>query len=295
MNSKLVMGLIGALIISLGAFNIYQYTSSSKQKAAYEATIAELQASQSNGEAAIEMTSAVSLLTDLKAGQLITNEDITVANVPTTSVPQNAIVDPLNVVGKVARINMGMNTILTDDVVADKRISNTTKQRQVYFDYATTDITEGDYVDIRIAYTNGADYVVIPYVQVQKAKGNFIEILMDEGQYAVYKGMNLDYLTTKEFGTRIYLDRYSEPTLQTPVKQTYVVPEFINQLIAANPNITNKIVDSGNKATQEEIKILNEQLNNSGSDLTWGDVQPEGEVTSGEKEETSNDLAGFGG
>ena len=295
MNSKLVMGLVGTLIIGLGSFNVYQYTSYNNKVVEYETMVQELTLNQGgdSSEGAI-LSSVVGMVNEVKQGSVIQPDDVTVLNLPEAVVPESAVASADEVIGKVARIDLMPNTMLIDSLVADRKYTNTTKQRQVYFDYATTDVSEGDFVDIRLAYPDGSDYVVLPYMQIQKAKGKYIEILMDEGEYALYKGMCVDYLTSKDYGVKIYIDKYLDPLIQVPVKQTYVVPEKIQQYVEANPNIVDKVIDSNNEATREEIRILNESLGRTGDKLIWEEVQPQGEIKSSDESSTSNELVAFG-
>lgn len=294
MNSKLVMGLVGVIIIGLGSVNIYQYTNYNKERATYEQTLQDLMNSQTADTGSeIVLKEVVGLVNEVNAGKKILDEDIQMISMPEANVPENAIVNIADLKGKQARVDLKPNTVITPQLIADVDLTVTSRLRQIYYDYASTDIIDGDYVDVRLFYPTGEDYIVFSRVQVEKSSGNYVELMLNEGQYNLSKSMYMDYLNGKDAGVKIYLDKYIDPLLQKPSKVTYVSSDKIKQIVYGSPNVVDKVLDSNNSAVRQEIEKLNREIKR-GVTLDWQSVQPEGKVTQSKAATgTGTGLQGF--
>ena len=89
------------------------------------------------------------------------------------------------IVGRMVKYDVSKNTLITDTVMFPKFDEPTNDERMVEFNYILlpSDAYKDDYVDIRIQFTNGEDYLVVAGKKIEKCTGNttvFFRLTEDE-------------------------------------------------------------------------------------------------------------------
>lgn len=189
--------------------------------------------------------------TDEKGNTVITTETQRVLNVVTSI---NDIVD------KEFRIDLDANSILSPDDVIDSRVDNTSRYHEMIVDDFPTDIMPGDYVDIRIRFTYGEDFIALPHKRIEKLdlRNGIFTIILNENELNIYDSMLLDKAMYDS--TTIYMLKYVDNSSQSAAEGFYPVNKNVAEIIAANPNLTNLV--------EEAMKLEREQLNSiMGGDL----------------------------
>ena len=149
----------------------------------------------------------------------------------------------LNSIPVVAKVAMNRNSVLTRELVtsADNTTTNDVRQEEFNMIVLPTQITTGDYVDIRLTLPSGQSYIVVskkevtipeidgvPSVDTIWMNLSEAEILMINN--AIVEAYYID-------GAKLYANIYTEPGLQSAAITTYTPSAEVDALIQSNPNI----------------------------------------------------------
>lgn len=195
----------------------------------------------------------------------------------------NVITSTNDVVGKQFRIALEANSILSPDDIVDTSIDDTVREYQLIFDDFPTDIQVGDYVDIRIRFTYGEDFIAIPYKRVEALEINngLFTMYFSEYELNTYNSMLLDKAMYES--TEIYILKYLDPSSQSAAEGFYPINDNVSEIINANPNLL--------KLVEEQMELERAQLNSiMGGDISSFDSKRLNEVT-GAIRDISKDLA----
>lgn len=150
----------------------------------------------------------------------------------------------LNTVPIVAKIDMNANTVITSDLIvqSDEVVTDDVRRVQYNTVLLPMDLMTDDYIDIRIMFPNGQNFIV-----VSKA---LVEIPMNsDGSYApdsIFVNLREDEILALSSavveaygvqGASLYATKYAEPGLQKAAIPTYTPNYETTQLIRSNPNI----------------------------------------------------------
>ena len=149
----------------------------------------------------------------------------------------------LNSIPVVAKVAMNRNSVLTRELVtsADNTTTNDVRQEEFNMIVLPTQITTGDYVDIRLTLPSGQSYIVVSKKEVTIPEIDGVpsvdtiwmnlseeEILMINN--AIVEAYYID-------GAKLYANIYTEPGLQSAAITTYTPSAEVDALIQSNPNI----------------------------------------------------------
>ena len=170
-------------------------------------------------------TQDVAVLTrDVIQGEVITADMVTTARVHKKTVPTGAL-EAGEISGQVAKYNIAANVPLTSSMLTDEIISADIRSQEVNTVTMPSDLGEMDYIDIRIMYPNGTDYIVLAQKQVQQIAGQTMWLNLAEDERLLLNSAIVDsFLTT---GTKLYATKYADSDAQikvasdiSPVKET---------------------------------------------------------------------------
>ena len=165
----------------------------------------------------------------------------------------NVVTNLNDAVGKQMRVALGEGQLLLTDYVVDYALDNTERIYEVALLEFPTDIQVGDYVDFRIRFTFGEDFIAIPHKRVEGvdlANGLFT-FHFTEDEINTYNSMLID--TAMYDSCDIYVLKYTDIESQTSAQAYYPVNTNISEIIAVNPNILNLV--------KEETMLERQQLN----------------------------------
>ena len=177
----------------------------------------------------------------------------------------------LNSIPVVAKVDMDRNTILTRELVtsADNTTTDDVRQEEFNMIVLPTQLTTGDYVDIRLVLPSGLNYIVVSKKEVTIPEIDGVpsvdtiwlnlseeEILMINN--AIVEAYYID-------GAKLYANIYTEPGLQGAAITTYTPSAEVDSLIQTNPNI----VDEAKQALRSRYNadqrnnIINGEISNN--------------------------------
>lgn len=145
----------------------------------------------------------------------------------------------------IAKININENTIITSDMLALGELLTDDIRKQEYNAVVLpTDLTSGDYIDIRMMLPNGQDFVVL--------SKKMVELPMIDGmesETTIWLEMSEDEILTMSCaiveayrinGSKLYATKYKDPGYQEAAEITYPISAEVRQLIISDPNVTEK-------------------------------------------------------
>lgn len=100
-------------------------------------------------------------------------------------------------------------------------------------------LKEGDYVDLRITYPRGEDFVVLSHKRIMSITEQTLKVYMTEEEQILYQSALVDFYLSRNYGSDIYLTKYVEPGLQSDASVFYSVPTHIESVVRLDPNVVN--------------------------------------------------------
>ena len=180
----------------------------------------------------------VTFTRDVVQGEKITNDMVTTARIHNNTVPNGALLSTGSVVGKIAKYNIVRNSTAVSSMISDKIISEDVRIQEINEVLLPTDLAVNDYIDIRIMYPSGIDYIVLAEKQVTKIVGSTIWMDMSEEDTLILNSAIVDSYLTE--GTKLYAVNYADPTTQIKLgdeeaielAKTYIKEKLGNELSA---------------------------------------------------------------
>ena len=168
----------------------------------------------------------------------------------------------------VAKIDLKAGTILTKDMLTTSSETATDDLRKQEYNMLSlpTDLKDGDFVDIRIRFGNGQDYIVvskkqvtIPQIAGAPAEG-VIDVNLSEDETIAMSSAILE--TYQSTTVEMYVSRYTDPGMQAAATPTYPVNAECLNLMISNPNIVEdaKNAIAGRYNTTLRQNYINSQL-----------------------------------
>ena len=210
-------------------------------------------------------TKAYALNRDVKSGQEITADMLSPINTYSNLIPQNYIDSTILTSvesGKkvVAKVDLYKNTILTASTVTTEENTVTKDVRTMEYNMLTLPInlTIGDYVDIRITFPDGQDFIVIAKKEIKNIQGNTVTFDMSEADILMLNSAIVESYIMK--ASNIYIAKYVEPGMQEKAANTYVPTAEVIRLIETDSNI---VSTAKNELTSRFDANIRNQMNST--------------------------------
>lgn len=137
-----------------------------------------------------------------------------------------------------SRIPLSAGTMLTTDMVVRSDIASTYRNMEYTMITLPSLLEEGDYIDVRIAYPDGTDFVILSKKQVKKCNTTTIWLDVSESEMLSLGEAIVEYYVM-DGNAKLYATRYMN-VAQSDVSVTYVPNENIAALIEHNATLTEK-------------------------------------------------------
>ena len=182
----------------------------------------------------------------------------------------------LNTVPLVAKVTMKKNTLITKELInkSDNMVQDDVRRQEYYMLVLPTDLQTGDYIDVRVMFPNGQDYIVVSKkeVEIPNIAGvdseDTIWINLSEDEILHMSCAIVDAYQVK--GSKIYVTKYTEPGMQEAATPTYPINESTSKLLQNDPNILEKAMNgilerySNNGASDLRNNYINSAINSQG-------------------------------
>ncbi|MCI8481527.1 MAG: hypothetical protein HFJ27_00025 [Clostridia bacterium] len=221
-NSMLIGIIIGLIIGCIGiAFFFMQATNYKKQIE----------------EAAANTRKAYALKSNIKSGSNITIDDLVEVSalkdvIPTDYVTLADITDKT-----IAKLDLTQGLVLSKSMIqeTDAKITSDLREQQYNMIVLPQYLDIDDYIDIRITYPNGQDYIVASKKRIKNISEDTIWIDMYEQETLVMTNAIVE--AYKAPGSKLYATTYVEPGNQVDATPTYVPSSAVINLMNSDPNI----------------------------------------------------------
>ena len=154
------------------------------------------------------------------------------------------------------KVTVPAGTIITKDMVAigEKVVSDDIRTVEYSMINLPSEVLDGDYIDIRLLFPGGQDYVILGKKKVEKCTDTTIWIKQTEEEIMTLNNAIIDSYLAE--GSKLYATRYTEPGIQKAAQQTYPVSNEVLDLIRQSPNIVteakNALAERYNSARMQE-------------------------------------------
>lgn len=161
--------------------------------------------------------------------------------------------------GSTAIIDMNEGLTVMKNMVTPVEIATDTREYEIQVCNLMVDQKENDYVDIRIMFPNGSDYLILPKKQIKNLSMEecIFWTYLNEEEILRMASATIDAFTVT--GTKIYATRYVESNLQEEAVPTYVVNATVNDMM--NPssthydnNLLTKAITTLNMNARQELE-----------------------------------------
>ena len=175
----------------------------------------------------------------------------------------------LNSVPLIAKVDMNANTVITTDLItkSDNPTTDDLRQQEYNMLVLPTDLQTGDYIDIRVQFPSGQDFIVVSKkeVEIPQIGGTdspdtiWVDLTEDEILHmscAIVESYRVS-------GAKLYVTKYTEAGMQAASTPTFPVNRETSELISNNPNIVERIKQEINARYNNNgsVQIRNEYIN----------------------------------
>lgn len=200
---------------------------------------------------------------DIEAGTEITSDMLEKFDLPSSLVPNN-IVEQSDAIGKITKIDMKKNTPLTDAMLFHNgKLPRDLRHVEFNFIDLPTKLEKGKYVDVRIAFPTGHDYIVLSKKKVEDLLNITVWHELNELEIIRIRNATVDAYIEN---ATIYALEYVDPYMQDEAVVTYPLKEEIVELIENNPNIVNVAISELEKRNRQklerDLQALDQSLKN---------------------------------
>lgn len=188
---------------------------------------------------------------DVVQGEVITSDMLVEKRIHISTVPTGAL-QKSSVIGQVAKYNISANVPITSSMISNQILTSDVREQELNTVLMPSDLNVDDYIDIRIMYPNGTDYIVLAQKQVDKIENTTMWIKLSEDERLLLNSAVVDSYLTQ--GTKLYATTYADPQSQikTNDDSNSAVKGYLTKLISDNiatfkssdeTNISNTVYD----------------------------------------------------
>lgn len=209
---------------------------------------------------------------DIKTGKVIKKKLVQAVEIK-SSVDASSFLTEADF-GKTALVTLPAGTPIYSCCVSTEFDPDSEGLREVETSYLWLGLNtkEDDFVDLRIMYPNGEDYVIASKKQVKSLNftGNLAYFWLTEDELLRLNGAVVDAAIKP--GAKIYTTVYVQPELQDASKVTYTPNADVISVIAESPNIVNESAKELSKVARLALEKRIAEFKEKYPDLTIEDI-----------------------
>lgn len=184
----------------------------------------------------VEETSIVyRLSSDVKAGNACNDYELEAVEVLTEVCAKTNIYDLEDIIGRYYLLDLKVGTMLTSDMFVDYELTNDMRYMDVVFDEIPIGLEVGDYIDVRISFPLGQDYISLSHKKVAEINDSVVKLIVNQEDFYRYESMKTDLATYKS--TKIYGAQYIAAGVQDAARIYYPVNLEVLLTMIKDPNI----------------------------------------------------------
>lgn len=208
--------------------------------------------------------------TDIKSGDAITIDKLTQIDAVSDVTPTDSITtDNMGLYIKsdsVAKIDLKAGTILSQQMISSsgEQVTADLRKQEYNMIVLPTQLTDGEYIDIRLRMPSGKDYIVVSKKQVTIPKIAGVDsedtIWVNLTEAEILTMSNAIVEASIMTGSELYATTYVEPGMQDTAIPTYPISREIMELVNTDPNIVQEAREIlwGRYQTEHRSSVNNE-------------------------------------
>ena len=194
---------------------------------------------------------------DIPFGTVLTQEMFEIIEIK-LDIPQRELLDESDI-GKINTVFLPSGIPVFKMSVADEKLENDLREQEFNMFLIQTNQNKGDFIDVRILFPNGENYIVLSKKQIKDImlEDNTVRLWLNESEILNISSAIIDAYIHPV--TKIYVAKYIMPELQEAAIPFYAANEDVLDLMRKDPNI----VDKASDALARELRAALERNLNS--------------------------------
>lgn len=256
MLKKILLALAGVALCAIGAVSMFLYMNHVRQQetALYTSQISSLQAQI---DAIGPMVDVFTVVAEVKPGTQLTSDMLQSMRVPVSctnddfclymsdivgaAVTTNEDGEKVPASGYYAKTTIHVGTPITKSLLMAEPLQNSTRELDINVTHWPVGLTVGDYVDIRMTYPEGEEFIVLSHKRVNEINNQTLKIMMNENEQAIWQSALFEFyiygVSGSGKGVDLYASKYIEPGVQNPAVAFYSPSSNIMNVVRLNHNI----------------------------------------------------------
>ncbi|AOZ91110.1 SAF domain-containing protein [Paenibacillus crassostreae] len=261
-KNLIIAGLVGAIsmgvIASGGAIYMINHQAEEQKKIRieYETKMKETEKLLINQDA--EMKKVVVTTKVLPAGIALSENDLKIIQITKEDAPVNTVESKKDLIGKIIKIDVGENTPLIQSLVFEEEATpNDLREQEYNVMTLPTKIEKGQFVDVRITFPTGEDFIVLSKKKISDVSGATVWYNVNEAELLAMSSATVDaYLNS----ATLYATTYTDPFMQDKAIENYPINLNVIDLIQSDPNVLKKAIESLKKSVRKKLELNLSQM-----------------------------------
>lgn len=162
---------------------------------------------------------------------------------------------------KYIRAGLSVGSIITKDDILETRHEDSQRYYDIILDEYPVGLTPGKFIDIRVRFPFGQDFIALSHKEVKEINGTTIKLVLSEQEIYTYNSMLTDKVL---YQAKLYAITYVDTGAQQAADNFYPLNHNMQELLLKNPNALD-IVRSEMKLSRELLE--SEMLNTEPADI----------------------------
>lgn len=253
MTARNIIPKVLVVVAAMGAATAVTYVATRHfHKQETEQLTSQIATLNANIEAIGPIETCYTVLEATYPGQEITASMLVAQSIP-SSLKNDSFATADDIVGLYSKISITPGTPITKDMVMGETITDSLREIDLTVNRWPIGLRTGDYVDVRLTYPRGEDYIVLTHKRVMALNDQTLKLYLTEEEQALYQAALVDFYVSRSYGSDIYVTKYIEPGVQSAAEAYYSVPANIAAVMAINPNVVKDAMVSVDKALRDSI------------------------------------------
>lgn len=175
---------------------------------------------------------------DIKAGENLTEDKLEYKQI-FSSLPEENYITKEDL-GKLSVIDINSSVPILKNMVTKDILEKDLREEEFNVFYLNSNLQDGDYIDIRLLYPNGEDYIVLSKKAVKNLslENQNCFLWLNAEEILTISGAIVDAFIND--GSKLYTVKYIEPLIQEPSTVTYTPSRNVIDLIKRDPNVVQR-------------------------------------------------------
>ncbi len=187
---------------------------------------------------------------DIEAGHVIEEADFVSAELRSELLPVNLVAKE-QAIGKVAKIPLSQQTMLVDSMLFENgKIAADIRLHEYSLVRLPLMLGAGDFVDIRVSFPGGQDYIVMSKKKVEHLESGTIWHELNEDELMTMSSAIVDAYVNDAY---LYAIAYVDPYMQQKAVVNYPINRIVDELMDRDPNIVKRA--TGELERRERVRL----------------------------------------